>query len=183
VKSAHHRQMTAQRETGRVLIRAATTDDIDALLEFRLAMLEAVFGAAESTPPHDATAIREANARWLHEHFGRDFVAWVADLDGTTVASAGLLWFRHPPSAINPGGLEAYILNVYTRPEARRLGAARALMERLVEEAGAAGVRRIWLRASDEGRPLYESLGFRTSNYLQLTVDSADAPDHSVHLP
>jgi hypothetical protein len=39
VKNAHHRQMTAQRETGRVLIRSATTDDIDALLEFRLAMM------------------------------------------------------------------------------------------------------------------------------------------------
>ena len=171
MESVHHRHMTAQHETGRVLIRAATTDDIDTLLEFRLAMMEAISRAGESSPPQDAASTREANARWLQEHFGRDFLAWLAEIDETTVGSAGLLWFPHPPSPKSPGGREAYILNVYTRPEARRLGAARALMERLVDEARAAGVSRIWLRASDEGRPLYESLGFRTGNYLELTED------------
>jgi GNAT superfamily N-acetyltransferase len=51
------------------------------------------------------------------------------------------------------------------------MGLARALMERLVEEARRAGVRRIWLRASAEGRPLYEGMGFRPGNYLQLTPE------------
>jgi ribosomal protein S18 acetylase RimI-like enzyme len=81
------------------------------------------------------------------------------------------MWFPHPPGPINPVGLEAYILNVYTRPDARRMGLARALMERLVEEARAAGVRRIWLRASDDGRPLYEAMEFRAGNYLQLMLE------------
>jgi ribosomal protein S18 acetylase RimI-like enzyme len=81
------------------------------------------------------------------------------------------MWFPHPPGPLSPGGREAYILNVYTRPEARRLGLARMLMERAVEEARAAGVRRIWLRASDDGRTLYESMGFGPRNYLELTPD------------
>jgi GNAT superfamily N-acetyltransferase len=127
--------------------------------------------SAEATRLVVPAKLREANERWMYEHFGRDFVAWMADLDGRPVATAGLLWFAHPPGPINPGGLEAYILNVYTRPEARRMGLARALMERLVHEARAAGVRRIWLRASAEGRPLYESIGFRTGDYLQLTPE------------
>jgi ribosomal protein S18 acetylase RimI-like enzyme len=67
--------------------------------------------------------------------------------------------------------MEAYILNVYTRPEARRMGLARALMDRLVEAARAAGARRVWLRASADGRLLYESMGFREGDYLQLTPD------------
>jgi GNAT superfamily N-acetyltransferase len=163
---AHHFRMTTPRDSGRVLIRPATRADLPAILEFRLAMLDAVFAG-----PDDPEAMRRDNAAWLDEHFGRDFSAWMADLDGRPVASAGLLWFPHPPGPTNPRGLEAYILNVYTRPEARRLGLARGLMERLVEEARSAGVRRIWLRASDEGRPLYEDMGFRTSNYLQLTPE------------
>ncbi len=135
-----------------------------------MAMLAELFGADEGPRP-DPEALRDANASWMEEHLGRDFVAWMADLDGRPVAGAGLQWFAHPPGFANPGGLEAYILNVYTRPEARRMGLARALMQRLVEEATRRGVRRIWLRASEDGRPLYEAMGFRPSNYLQLTPD------------
>ena len=43
-------------------------------------------------------------------------------------------------------------------------------MELLVDAAKAAGVRRIWLRASEDGRPLYESMGFRAGNYMELTT-------------
>lgn len=133
-------------------------------------MLADVFGT-ERGQQIDMVTLRETNERWLDEHFGRDFVAWMAELDGQTAASAGLMWFPHPPGPTSPGGLEAYILNVYTRPESRRMGLARALMERLVDEARAAGVRRVWLRASDAGRPLYEDMGFHADNFLQLAPD------------
>jgi GNAT superfamily N-acetyltransferase len=141
-------------------------------VEFRLAMLADMFGA-EAGLTAEPEAFREANERWVDEHIGRDFVAWIADVDGEPVASAGLIWFDHAPGPANPIGREAYILNVYTRPEARRMGLARALMERLLQEARTAGVRRIWLRASDDGRPLYESMGFQPANYLELRTDLA----------
>jgi GNAT superfamily N-acetyltransferase len=160
--------MTAPLDVGRVSIRPATPSDLATLLEFRLAMLATVF-AQEAGPTLDQAILRDDNEKWIGEHLGRDFFAWIADVDGEAAASAGLMWFAHPPGPINPIGREAYIFNVYTRPEARRMGLARALMERLVEEAKAAGVRRIWLRSSDDGRPLYEELGFRAGNYLELT--------------
>lgn len=142
-------------------------------------MLEAVFPREASGPARDAAPLREANERWLGEHLGLDFQAWMAEIDGRVVASAALLWFPHPPGPNNPGGLEAYILNVFTEPEARRFGAARALMERLVVEAKAAGVRRIWLRAREDGWPLYESMGFRPGNYMELTRDLLEDQDDS----
>jgi GNAT superfamily N-acetyltransferase len=163
--------MTAPLGPDRVSIRPATDDDTATLVEFRLAMMADVFGSGAGAPEVEPGAMREANRRWMGEHLGRDFVAWIADLDGRPVAGAGLLWFAHPPSPSNPGGREAYILNVYTGPEARHKGLARALMARLVEEAKAAGVRRIWLRASADGRPLYEAMGFRATNYLELKQD------------
>ncbi len=133
-------------------------------------MIEAVFHSAgpgtRSRPV--AADLREANAAWLARHLGSDFEAWLAEAEGRPVGSAAVMWFAHPPSPVNPIGLEAYILNVFTEPAWRRRGVARALMERLVDEARARGVKRIWLRASDDGRPLYESMGFRESNYLQL---------------
>jgi GNAT superfamily N-acetyltransferase len=162
--------MTSQIDASRISIRPATSSDAAALVEFRLAMLTDMFGP-EAGLTADPGAFRAANERWVDEHFGRDFIAWIADLDGKPVASAGLIWFDHAPGPTNPIGREAYILNVYTRPEARRMGLARTLMERLLGEARAAGVRRIWLRASDDGRPLYEAMGFQPANYMQLLTD------------
>ncbi len=159
--------MTKPLDVGRVSIRPAAAADLATVLEFRMAMLEELFGAAAGPMP-DSAELRHANERWIAEHFGRDFFAWIADQDGRSVASAALLWFAHPPGTVNPAGHEAYILNVYTRPEARRRGFARALMDRVVTEARAAGASRIWLRASDDGRPLYEAMGFRTGNYLEF---------------
>jgi GNAT superfamily N-acetyltransferase len=166
--------MATHLESGRVLIRPATGEDLTTLVDFRLAMLADILGPgpeAETAALADTPDLHQANERWVGEHFGRDFIALLAELDGRPAATAGLLWFAHPPGPADPGGLEAYILNVYTRPEARRMGLARMLMGRLVEEARAAGVRRIWLRTSDDGRPLYEAMGFRAGDYLQLMLD------------
>jgi GNAT superfamily N-acetyltransferase len=154
----------------RISIRQATQSDLGTILEFRLAMMVELFEDKDGAR-FEMAALREPNERWIGDHFGRDFFAWIADLDGHPAASAALMWYPHPPGPKNPLGLEAYILNVYTVPGARRMGLAKALIQQLVEEARGRGVRRIWLRASEVGRPLYEGLGFRTSNYLQLTQD------------
>ena len=65
-------------------------------------------------------------------------------------------------------GREALVINVYTEPEFRRLGLARRMMEALIDWARTAGVERIALHASPDGRPLYESLGFLSTNELRL---------------
>jgi GNAT superfamily N-acetyltransferase len=148
-------------------IRPATEADFETILEHRLAMLEAVFHF-ERPATDGADAMTAANAAWLRRHLGDDFAAWLAEIDGRIAGSAAVMWFPHPPSPVNPLGLEAYVLNVFTEPAWRRRGVARALMEHIVEEARRRGIKRIWLRASEEGRPLYVDLGFRESNYLQL---------------
>jgi GNAT superfamily N-acetyltransferase len=54
----------------------------------------------------------------------------------------------------------AWIGMVLTRPEYRRQGLARQLMEDAIATAQRRGIRTLKLDATDEGRPLYESLGF-----------------------
>jgi GNAT superfamily N-acetyltransferase len=54
----------------------------------------------------------------------------------------------------------AWIGMVLTRPQYRRQGLARRLMEDAIFGAEREGIRTLKLDATDEGRPLYESLGF-----------------------
>jgi GNAT superfamily N-acetyltransferase len=63
-------------------------------------------------------------------------------------------------------GREGLILNVYVDPRYRRQGVARRLMEALIDWAPAAGIVRLVLHASEDGRSLYEALGFRASNEM-----------------
>jgi len=59
------------------------------------------------------------------------------------------------------------VVNVYTEPEWRGRGIARALMKVLMEWAAGQGADRLVLHASDAGRPLYQSLGFEPTNEMR----------------
>jgi GNAT superfamily N-acetyltransferase len=71
--------------------------------------------------------------------------------DGQIFATATLLPY---------GAHLAWIGMVLTRPENRRQGLARRLMDDAITTAERCGIRTLKLDATDEGRPLYESLGF-----------------------
>jgi GNAT superfamily N-acetyltransferase len=166
-------------DPGAFQIRVATRSDLETLLEFRMSMIGDIFAAGEGKPPWDPSAVRQANERWLEEHMDGDFVAWLAEIDDLPVGTAAILWYPHPPGPRSLIGLEAYVLNVYTKPKFRRRGVARALIARVIADARAVGVRRIWLRSSREGRPLYEELGFGASNYMELGPENAPAEDRA----
>jgi GNAT superfamily N-acetyltransferase len=61
------------------------------------------------------------------------------------------------------------VVNVYTEREWRKQGVARALMEALMEWASSRHFDRVVLHASDDGRPLYDSLGFMATNEMRWT--------------
>jgi ribosomal protein S18 acetylase RimI-like enzyme len=65
-------------------------------------------------------------------------------------------------------GPEAIILNVYVEPAWRRRGVGEALMRSLLRALAERKVTRIVLHASDDGRRLYERLGFVSTNEMLL---------------
>jgi len=77
---------------------------------------------------------------------------------GRIVATASLLPY---------GPKLAWIGMVLTRPEYRGQGLARRLVEDAVASAERGGIRTIKLDATDEGRPLYESLGFAVEKTVE----------------
>jgi GNAT superfamily N-acetyltransferase len=114
-------------------------------------------------------AMCEAFRPWLAEkmHAG-EYLAWLAAGEGRVAAGLGLWLMDWPPHLIGPGSRRGNILNVYTQPDFRRRGIARALMDTALAWCRANRIGCVILHASDDGRALYESLGFRASNEMRL---------------
>jgi len=72
-------------------------------------------------------------------------------------------------------GKSGWIGNLLVRPEARRRGIGRALIERSVSVLLKSGVETIWLTASDEGAGLYRKLGFAVIDSVYRWTGSAAA--------
>ena len=67
-----------------------------------------------------------------------------------------------------PGFGGPSLLNVYTEPEFRQRGIARRIMGTILAWLKEQGFPSASLHASDEGRPLYEDLGFEATNEMRL---------------
>jgi len=98
------------------------------------------------------------------------YLGWIIFDNQKPVASAGLMILDWPPHPFDPSGeARAYILNVFVERSHRRRGLARELLRLCLLEARRRNLRVVSLHASSEGRPLYESLGFRSTNEMLLT--------------
>lgn len=87
-------------------------------------------------------------------------IIWVAAEKEKIIGTAGVCFFQYPPSFRNPTGKIAYITNVYTRDEYRKQGIASGLLELVMKEIRQEGCQFARLHASEEGRKMYEKLGF-----------------------
>ena len=94
---------------------------------------------------------------------------WLArEHDGRVVAGGGIIMLPYHSSPRDPSPQRAWIVNMYTEPRYRRQGLARRLMDEMIGWCRGQGMTTVYLHASDEGRPLYESLGFTPTNEMRL---------------
>ena len=141
-----------------ITIGQATVADIDELIELRLAYLTDDFGELDG---EQVLQLREVLPGYFQWHLQRDLLAFVArDDEGCMVSCAWLLLVEKPPSPRFPNGRTGVLFNVYTRPAWRRRGLARQVMGALIEESYQRQLDVIELHATDDGYPLYRSLGF-----------------------
>jgi len=97
---------------------------------------------------------------------------WLAlDSPGRVAGGGGVLLSPWPANPKKPCTERAVILNVYTEPEFRNRGIARQIMLTILAWVEERGLRAVNLHASDEGRHLYEKLGFEATNEMRLRFD------------
>lgn len=134
----------------------ASEHDVDELVQLRLAYLTADFGELTSD---DRNSIVRELPPYLNAHLGHDLSIHVAR-DGRIVSCAWLLLVEKPPSPRFPHGRTGVLFNVYTASERRHQGLASSVMRHLLDHAHAMELDVVELHATDDGYPLYCSLGF-----------------------
>jgi len=153
-----------------IVTRAATADDIARIARHRRLMFEemrlASGAALEQVERDTQAALTHAMIEGYYRH-------WFAEDAGRVIAGAGVIVARWLPMPQEPALMRATVLNVYTERSHRRRGIARQLMQVVIAWCRGAGLAVVQLHASDDGRPLYESLGFRPTNEMRLLLDEA----------
>jgi GNAT superfamily N-acetyltransferase len=156
-------------------VRLATPADADTIAWHRARM----FRDMGDVPPELFDEFRAKAKAAIEKMLTRgDYVGWLASPDGASdniIGGAGLQLQRALPRPLTSvdgtkvsDGRLGVIINVFTEPAWRRRGVAEMLLRRIIEWARAEHVDRIILHASDEGRSLYERLGFVVSNEMRL---------------
>jgi len=148
-------------------LRLASADEAPMVVAHRRAMFAAM-GYADSSAL-DAMAAKFLP--WVEAKMRADeYLAWFAvSADGKIAAGAGL-WLMEWPAHMLGSSRRGNIINVYTEPEFRRRGLSRRLMHSVLDWCRSNRIDLVILHASPEGRGLYESLGFRPSNEMRISL-------------
>ena len=137
-------------------LRRATVDDAHDLMRLRGLMHEAM--GADASDPAWRSATEAAFARRLATG---GFVAFVVEEDGRVVSSGAGWLEEHLPSPTLHDGRRGHVASMSTEPAARRKGYGELVFTALMAWFAEQGVPRVDLRATEDGRRLYERFGFR----------------------
>ena len=148
----------------------ATQNDIEELVRLRISYMIDVFSSVSDEE-------REGMKKQLPDYFSRklgtELIAFVARDNERIVSVAYLHIIEMPANSTLLNGLYADVLSVYTEPEYRGKGLCTALMKNLVEYGREIGLGRIDLKATEDGYPIYEKVGFKekVNRYKDMRYD------------
>lgn len=136
-------------------IRKAEQEDIKLVFENRMSFVREICG----TEP--TAEFEESTYCFLEKHISDGtLLVWLALDENALVSIVVLCIYEVLPNPSNFSGKTGLLLNVYTREDYRRKGIVTQLIKNILADAKALGVGKVVLNATDEGRYVYEKLGF-----------------------
>ena len=155
-------------------LREATLDDQPVLVRHRR-MMFVDMGCAEGKEPTAADLARMDAA--YAEHLRRQMPAgilhaWVVESPNGVAASGVVSIMPWPPKPGDLTGRAGYLCSMYIEPAYRRRGVARRIVLAAIELCRREEVGCLLLSASDAGRGIYESIGFRSwDTFMRLRIE------------
>ncbi len=145
--------------------RLLNENDLDIFIRMRIAQL-CEEGAKEDID------LTPALYDYYSRHMADDtFISWIAEDDGRIIATSGMSIVEKPPYFGCPSGRIGLLSSMFTNKSYRRMGIARELLSRVVEEARKRSCGTVQITASDMGVLLYTDFGFeKNGNFMQLKL-------------
>lgn len=153
------------------IIREATSSDVPVLVRHRRLMWWDMGQRGLLALDRMEKAATEYFLEAVPQGSYRGFLA--VDSSGKVLGGGGIVISPWPGLLGQLQPNRAMILNLYVEREYRRQGIANALMNKMIAWCREDGFCSVALHASDEGRALYERLGFRPTNEMRLDFDSS----------
>lgn len=152
-----------------ITFRFAEQADIPELCRLRLAYFEDDFG---TLPENLIAEISRHLPEYFAAHLGKQCIAPVAVLpDGTLCTCALLCVEEKPANPFFPNGKSGTVLGVYTMPEYRHQRCATKVMQMLIDWARENDLSIVRLSATNEGRCVYEKLGFTVKEHRYTDME------------
>ncbi|MBQ6024929.1 MAG: GNAT family N-acetyltransferase [Lachnospiraceae bacterium] len=145
--------------------RKMTPSDVDTFISMRIKQLREE-GATDEIDLIPA----------LKDYYGRHmadgtFVSWLAVDGEKIVGTSGMSFVEKPPYFSCPTGRLGLLSSMFTDPSYRRMGIAKELLSRVVDEARKYGCGSVQITASDMGVLLYTDFGFvKNGNFMQYKL-------------
>ena len=148
-----------------------TTSELDVFIDMRITQLTEEYVSSGRTVPTDVD-LQSALKDYYNRHFADGtFVSWLAMDDNKIIGTSGMSFVEKPPYFGCPTGRLGLLSSMYTNPNYRRMGIAKELLNRVVEEARAYGCGAVHITASDMGVKLYTAYGFKhNGNFMQYIL-------------
>ena len=112
----------------------------------------------------------------LHDYYSRHmadgtFVSWLAMDGDRIVGTSGMSFVEKPPYFGCPNGRIGLLSSMFTDPDYRRMGIAKELLSRVINEARDYGCGTVQITASDMGVLLYTDFGFvKNKNFMHYKL-------------
>lgn len=142
-----------------------TEKQLDVFIQLRIKQLKEE-GASEDFD------LKPALRDYYNRHMADGtFVSWLAMDGDKIIGTSGMSFVEKPPYFSCPNGKIGLLSSMFTAPDYRRIGIAKELLSRVVEEARSYGCSSVQITASDMGVLLYTNFGFvKNGNFMQYNL-------------
>ncbi len=144
-------------------VRNITEADIDIICDHRRRMfLDA------GTDKTRLDVMGQPFREWLAPHLlNKTYFGFIVETGAEVIASIGLMAIDWPPHPEHPNeGHRGYVLNLFVKPQHRGLGITKNLMDKADNEFLKRGISFSILHPTVKAKPIYESLGWKTSGEM-----------------
>lgn len=142
-----------------------TNNELDTFVEMRIKQLR------EGGSKEDIDLVPALKDYYQRHMADATFISWIAVYDGRIIGTSGISIVEKPPYFGCPSGKIGILSSMFTVKEYRRMGIAKKLLSKVVNEAKEQGCGTVQITASDMGVLLYSDFGFiKNNNFMHYKL-------------